>query len=549
MTRSTLPRSTRRSSARLYSRFGCDERPARGSGSVRKPTTGATHAGERRRAARSRAGSRRPRAGRSPRAASSTGPCRRRRGSRRSTAARRRPARPSRTPRSTSAARRRRRAPVRPRAGGGYGRAAGARARTIGDCARRVRAPGPPALGRRRRRRRARRAAAPPPRLRRADRPDAARGAPALALPRSRRRARPELSTRAGRCAGTSPSPRGGRPTSVALPAAPATATPTSSSSSRTRSTRPARPSALAAALTTALPVRFVTEARWIADILEDLPAGHARPVRAQRHPQGRLPLARARRAGAARRAAADRARGRRAASSLKGVDDALAAVAAHAEPARRHAGLAAAGAARPRASTACVSALCARRDGRAVRRQPRAAQALARRGDVRAAAGGLPHGRDGRHHGGHRPRRVRRARRERPRRRLGRRARHGPRARPARARPAAAARAAHRRAAHRARVAGLAPVLAAHGPGAAPRRRRAAAARARRGPAPGLGVRHRDVRGPGLQRRIEDEHRERLAIYDQRAWKAVVAVRREVSRGRALKQRAAGRVEQMLRR
>ena len=34
----------------------------------------------------------------------------------------------------------------------------------------------------------------------------------------------------------------------------------------------------------------------------------------------------------------------------------------------------------------------------------------LARRGDVRAAAGGLPHGRDGRHDAGDRPRRVRRA-------------------------------------------------------------------------------------------------------------------------------------------
>jgi hypothetical protein len=51
------------------------------------------------------------------------------------------------------------------------------------------------------------------------------------------------------------------------------------------------------------------------------------------------------------------------------------------------------------------------------------------------------------------------------------------------------------------------------------------------------------------MQRRIEDEHRARMSIYDQRAWKAVVAVRREVYRGRTLKQRAAGRVKRMLRR
>ena len=71
-----------------------------------------------------------------------------------------------------------------------------------------------------------------------------------------------------------------------------------------------------------------------------------------------------------------------------------------------------------------------------AVRRERRGAQALARGGDVRSAAGGLPSRRDVRRDPGHRPRRVRRRRLERRRRALGRRARDRAGARPARARP-----------------------------------------------------------------------------------------------------------------
>ena len=48
-------------------------------------------------------------------------------------------------------------------------------------------------------------------------------------------------------------------------------------------------PMRVGAALTHALPVHFITEARWIAETLEELQPGRARLLRPQRHRQGRL--------------------------------------------------------------------------------------------------------------------------------------------------------------------------------------------------------------------------------------------------------------------
>ena len=95
-----------------------------------------------------------------------------------------------------------------------------------------------------------------------------------------------------------------------ALPAAAPTATSTSCSCWRTAPTRRDEPERLAAALTTSLPVRFVTEARWIADTRRAPAARQPRALRPQRDRQGRLPLAGARARRARRRAAADRHRG-----------------------------------------------------------------------------------------------------------------------------------------------------------------------------------------------------------------------------------------------
>ena len=92
-------------------------------------------------------------------------------------------------------------------------------------------------------------------------------------------------------------------------------------------------PEQLAAAMTTAPAVRFITEARWIAELLGGLPAGQPRALRPQRHPEGRLHLAgdgRPGAEGAPLRIVLEGARG----YVHKGVDDALAAVAAMAEPA-----------------------------------------------------------------------------------------------------------------------------------------------------------------------------------------------------------------------
>ena len=104
----------------------------------------------------------------------------------------------------------------------------------------------------------------------------------------------------------------------------------------------------------------------------------------------------------------------------FKGVDEAVAAVGQMQRAARRH------GRRRPTATASWPAAPTASSGRSRSARWPsctptrRAAQALARRGHVRAAAGGLPHGRDVRDDRGHRPRGVRRARRQRARRATG---------------------------------------------------------------------------------------------------------------------------------
>jgi glycosyltransferase involved in cell wall biosynthesis len=92
-------------------------------------------------------------------------------------------------------------------------------------------------------------------------------------------------------------------------------------------------PERMAAALSTALPVRFVTEARWIAEVLEDLQPGNrvhyvrnGIPKDVFASPAGVLPTL----PGAPLRVVLEGAREYLA----KGVDDALAAVAAMREPA-----------------------------------------------------------------------------------------------------------------------------------------------------------------------------------------------------------------------
>jgi glycosyltransferase involved in cell wall biosynthesis len=92
-------------------------------------------------------------------------------------------------------------------------------------------------------------------------------------------------------------------------------------------------PERMAAALSTALPVRFVTEARWIAELLEDLQPGNrvhyvrnGIPKDVFASPDAVVPAL----PGAPLRVVLEGARGYLA----KGVDDALAAVAAMAEPA-----------------------------------------------------------------------------------------------------------------------------------------------------------------------------------------------------------------------
>ena len=109
---------------------------------------------------------------------------------------------------------------------------------------------------------------------------------------------------------------------------------------------------------------------------------------------------------------------------ALKGVGEALAATRAMHEPQHGHARLRRPRPPRAARAPTASSARSRRRDGARVRRHRRRAQALARRGHVRAAAGGLPPRRDLRGDAGHRPRRVRLRRRQRARDPLGRRAR-----------------------------------------------------------------------------------------------------------------------------
>ena len=162
-------------------------------------------------------------------------------------------------------------------------------------------------------------------------------------------------------------------------------------------------PEQLAAAMTTGLPVRFITEARWIAELLEDLqPGNHVLYVR-NGIPKEVFASPASIAPALPRRAAADRPGGRarlrpQGRRRRAGRGRALMREPAHVTWVSPHRGEPPAGVDRILAglSHAEMAALFAE--------SPRPAQALARRGHVRPAAGGLSHGRDGRDHGGYRP-------------------------------------------------------------------------------------------------------------------------------------------------
>ncbi len=205
------------------------------------------------------------------------------------------------------------------------------------------------------------------------------------------------------------------------------------------------------AALTHDLPVHFLSEARWIAELLEELQGGARLPARPERDRQGPVrpvPPARSGRDAARARGGQPAAlvqghrRGGRGAAPGRGParDDARDARAAPARGRRR---------VRPRRRPAR-----ARCHGGGLRVQRRPAQAVSRRGRLHAAARGLPHGGHLRRLAGDGARRVRRARSQRRRVRLRRHRGNRALARAARARQDAARPAARGSARDRGRLA-----------------------------------------------------------------------------------------------